>query len=217
MGTRRLDPCEDKGTGKGMGWIQRTTVVSPSTWTLALALAAGCVLSPLRPYKPELVRGKSVALDVPLVRQEDKSTCGFAAITMLLRYYGVSIPDEDRERVRRAAGSKEGVSGRLMEDILERNGFRVYIFSGTLLDEQSPRDIAYNLKQGWPLVVMVSPRGKRDHYMVVSGLSVQEDLIFFEDPDKGKVACSGRAFRKMWERGNFFTLLAVPKKIRPRR
>lgn len=188
-------------------------------WTLALAiaLAAGCALSPLRPYEPQLVRGKSVALDVPLVRQEGKNTCGFAAITMLLRYYGVSIRDEDRELVRRSAGTKEGVSGRMMEEVLERNGFRVYIFAGTLLDEESPRGIAYNLKQGWPLVVMVSPRGKRDHYMVVSGLSVQKDQVFFEDPDKGKVACSGPAFRKMWERGNFFTLLAVPKTIRHRR
>jgi ABC-type bacteriocin/lantibiotic exporter with double-glycine peptidase domain len=184
---------------------------------LALSLAAGCMLSPLRPYEPELVRGKSVALDVPLVQQEDKNTCGFAAITMLLRYYGASIQEADRELVRRSAGTKEGVSGRLMEEVLERNGFRVYIFPGTLLDEKSHRGIAYNLKQGWPPVVMVSPRGKRTHYMVVSGLSVEKDQVFFEDPDKGKVACSGRAFRKMWERGNFFTLVAVPKKIRPRR
>ena len=184
-------------------------------WTLAaLALATGCVLSPLRPYRPELAADGGLVLDVPLVRQDDGRTCGFAAATMLSRYYRTPIADEDRERLRLAA-SEERVSGRLLREVLERSGFRVYIFPGTLLDEEGPRSIAYSLRNGWPLVVMVSPRGRRDHYMVVSGLSVPRDLIFFEDPDKGKVACRGRAFRKMWGRSNFFTLLAVPAKLQP--
>lgn len=180
-----------------------------------LMLAGGCLLSPLRPYRPELAANGGIVLDVPLVRQEDGRTCGFAAATMLSRYYRAPIAEDDCERLRVAA-SEERVSGRLLQEVLERNGFRVCVFAGALLDEDSPLSIAYHLKKGLPPVVMVSPRGRRDHYMVVSGLNAAKDLVFFEDPDKGKVACRGRAFRKMWERSNFFTLLAVPRKIRAR-
>ena len=57
---------------------------------------------------------------------------------------------------------------------------------------------------------MVSPRGPRDHYMVVSGRDEANDTIVFEDPGRGRVTCSGRVFRKVWERSDFLVLLAVP-------
>lgn len=180
---------------------------------LPAAMAAGCALSPLRAYDPAGLPGGSVILDVPLVRQQDRQTCGFSGAEMLSRYYGAPMADEDCELLRLTAASEKGVSGQLLREVLERNGYRVYIFRGELLDEENPKGIAYHLKRGRPLLVMVSPRGSRDHYMVVSGLSAEKDLVVFEDPDRGKVMCRGGAFRKMWERSNFFTLLAVPVKM----
>ncbi len=184
------------------------------TGTLAaVALAGGCGLGPLRAYRPGSLTDDSIVLNVPLVRQEDRRTCGFAAVTMLSRYYKAPISEEDGELIRIEAESEEGVSGRFLKEVLERNGFRVYVFPGELFDKESARGVAYHLDRGRPLVVMLSPKGSRHHYMVVSGLNASKDFVVCEDPDKGKVICRGRAFRKMWKRSNFFTLLAVPAKM----
>jgi ABC-type bacteriocin/lantibiotic exporter with double-glycine peptidase domain len=180
----------------------------------AVALACGC--GPLRPCGPMSLSERGVLLDVPAVRQDGRRTCGFAVVEMLSQYYGTEIGEEDRERIRAEAGSEDGVSGRFIKDVLERNGFRVYIFPGKLLDGEGPMGIRYHLDRGRPIVVMLSAGGSRHHYMVVSGLDVERDLVVGVDPGKGKVVCSGRAFRRMWERANHFTLLAVPVKTGPR-
>jgi ABC-type bacteriocin/lantibiotic exporter with double-glycine peptidase domain len=180
----------------------------------AVALACGC--GPLRPYGPGSLSEGSVVLDVPAVRQDDRRTCGFAVLAMLSQYYGTEIREEDRERVRAEASSEDGVSGRFIKDVLERNGFRVYIFAGKLLDGKGPRGILYHLDRGRPLVVMLSADRSRHHYMVVSGLDTERDLVVGVDPGKGRVICRGGAFRRMWERSNSFTLVAVPVKTNPR-
>ena len=113
------------------------------------------------PCDRETLAPGALLLDVPLVRQEERRTCGFAAAEMLSRYYGAPISDEDRELLRTEADSAKGVSGRVLKEALERNGLRVYIFAGELLDEESPGGIAYHLKKGRPVVVMLSRRGRR--------------------------------------------------------
>ena len=112
--------------------------------------------------------------------------------------------------MRRRAVEEQGTAARLLKEILERAGFHVLIFRGKSLDDETPTSIAYHLKRKRPLVVMVSPSGRRDHYMVVSGRDAVNDMIVFEDPGKGHVMCRGRAFRKMWERSDCLVLLAVP-------
>lgn len=177
---------------------------------LAVASVTGCMSGPLRAYREGSLDAGSLLLDVPLIRQDAGRACGFAAVSMLCEYYGMPIAEDDLELVRVETEAKKGVSGRLLEQVLERNGFHVRIFAGELLDEEGPRGVAYHLKKGRPVLVMVSPDGKNYHYTVVSGLSVERDLVVLEDPDRGKVVCRGRVFRKIWERGNRFTLLAVP-------
>ncbi len=181
-----------------------------ATTLTALAASTGCLVGPLRRYDPAAAAAGGVVLHVPLVRQQERYDCGFAAATMLALYYKRPFGDADAERLRLAAASDEKVSGRLLAEVLEANGFHARVFAGDLLDTDTPAGIAYHLDRGRPLVVMVSPKGDLCHFMVVSGLNVSKDLVYFEDPDKGKVACRGRAFRKMWERAGSFTLLAVP-------
>lgn len=178
-----------------------------------LALAAsctGCFLSPLRAYDARRISEGSVCLDVPLVRQPDSSTCGLCAAEMLSKYYRVPLADDDRELVRRRAVEEQGTTARLLKEVLERAGFRVLIFRGESLDDETPTAVAYHLRKKRPLVVMVSPDGRRDHYMVVSGRDAANDMIVFEDPGRGRVMCHGPAFRKMWERSDCLVLLAVP-------
>ncbi len=172
--------------------------------------STGCILSPLKAYDQARLSSGSVVLDVPLVRQPDNRTCGLCVAEMLSQYYRLPLAEEDRELVRRRAASEGGTSAGLLEEVLERNGFRVVIFRGESLDGESPTSISYHLNRKRPLVVMVSPRGSRDHYMVVSGLDVENDLVVFEDPGRGHVMCRGRVFRRIWARSDFLVLLAVP-------
>jgi ABC-type bacteriocin/lantibiotic exporter with double-glycine peptidase domain len=170
----------------------------------------GCILSPLRAYDPRRISAGSVCLDVPLVRQPDRQTCGLCVAEMLSKYYRLPLADEDRELVRRRAAEEGGTPARLLKEVLVRSGFRVVIFRGESLDGETPTSIAYHLRKKRPLVVMVSPRGRRDHYMVVSGRDAANDMVIFEDPGEGRVMCRGWVFRRVWARSDFLVLLAVP-------
>jgi ABC-type bacteriocin/lantibiotic exporter with double-glycine peptidase domain len=173
-------------------------------------LSAGCILSPLRAYDSRKISAGSVCLDVPLVRQPDQQTCGLCVAEMLSKYYRVPISEEDRDLVRRRAAQEQGTPAKLLKAVLERSGFRVVIFRGESLDGDTPTSIANHLRKKRPLVVMVSARGRRDHYMVVSGRDAANDMVVFEDPGKGRVMCRGWFFRRVWAKSDFLVLLAVP-------
>jgi ABC-type bacteriocin/lantibiotic exporter with double-glycine peptidase domain len=175
-----------------------------------VAISAGCILSPIRAYDPRRISPGSICLDVPIVRQPDQVTCGLCVAEMLSQYYRMPISDEDRDLIRRRAVSEQGTPAKLLKAVLERSGFRVIIFKGESLDGDTPTSITYHLRKKRPLVVMVSARGRRDHYMVVSGRDVANDMIIFEDPGKGHVMCRGWVFRRMWAQSDFLVLLAVP-------
>jgi ABC-type bacteriocin/lantibiotic exporter with double-glycine peptidase domain len=151
-------------------------------------------------------------LKVPVVRQDERTTCGLCVVTMLARYYGMPVDAEDVERVRRLATAEEGASGGLLAEVLKANGFDAAVFRGELLDEETPRGIAYHLRRGRPVVVMVSLRGKRSHYMVVTGHDPAAGRVFLADPAGGSLSCSSGAFVEMWERCGRFALLAVPRR-----
>jgi len=129
---------------------------------------------------------------------------------MLSKYYRAPIAEEDRDLVRRRAVEEGGTSAGLLKSVLERSGFRVFIFKGESLDGDAPTSISYHLRKKRPLVVMVSARGRRHHYMVVSGRDAAGDMVVFEDPGRGRVMCRGWVFRRMWARSDFFVMLAVP-------
>ncbi len=183
---------------------------------LVLVLGGGCGAGLFEPYRAGLLAEGAVVLPVPFVRQEHKLSCGWSAASMLFRYYDQPIGEDDRERLLREPESDDGVTGRALKELLERNGFRACIFAGGPLDEEGPRGVSYHLRRGWPLVVMLSPEGSRRHYVVVSGLDARTGLVVMVDPVRGDVVCRWRVFEKLWERGNHFTLLAVPEKLRGR-
>jgi ABC-type bacteriocin/lantibiotic exporter with double-glycine peptidase domain len=183
---------------------------------LALALGSGCGGGVFWPYHPDLLAEGAAVLPVPHVRQEHEQSCGWAVASMLLQYYDQPVGEEDRERLLREPESADGVTGRMLKELLERNGLRACIFAGGSLDEEGPRGVSYHLERGWPLVVMLSPEGSRRHYVVVTGLDERSGLVVMVDPVKGNVVCRKQVFEKLWELGNSFTLLAVPEKLQGR-
>ena len=69
------------------------------------------------------------------------------------------------------------------------------------------------MSRGWPLVVMISPQGVNRHYVIVSGIDERRGLVVIVEPVRGEVVCEQQDFENLWERGNFFTLLAVPERL----
>jgi ABC-type bacteriocin/lantibiotic exporter with double-glycine peptidase domain len=187
--------------------VRTSTRLRPA---LALLLGAGCGAALFEPYRPGSLAPDAALLNVPLVRQEHERSCGFAAASMLFQYYDQPVGEADRELLLREPESADGVTGRALQGLLERNGFRAQVFAGELFDGTSPRGVLYHLRRGRPLVAMLSVDGPRRHYVVVSGLDTLNGIVVIVDPAKGVVACRAHAFLDLWEQGNRFALLAVP-------
>jgi len=179
----------------------------------ALASGAGCARALFLPYRPGALAEGAVRLEVPFVPQEHARSCGWSVASMLFRYYDQPIGEEDRELLLGESESEDGVSGRTLKALLERNGFRTVIFEGRPLDEAGPRGVLYHLGRGWPLVVMISPEGVNRHYVIVSGIDERRGLVVIIEPVRGEVVCGRQDFEDLWERGNFFSLLAVPERL----
>jgi len=186
------------------------------TWpilAIALASGAGCSRALFLPYGPEALSEGAIRLQVPFVPQEHARGCGWSVASMLFRYYDHPISDEDRELLKRNPESDVGVTGRALRELLARNGFRAAIFEGAPLDETGPRGVLYHLSRGWPLVVMISPHGVNRHYVIVSGIDERRGLVVMVEPVRGEVVCERQDFNNLWERGNYFALLAVPERL----
>jgi len=177
---------------------------------VAVVLSGGCATGRFAALGPGTLTEGSPVLGVPVVQQEAERTCGGCALAMLSRYHGVAVRAEDMARVRQQAAGEKGVSGRILKDVFERNGFDAYVFRGELSDAATPAGLAYHLQRGRPVMVMLSAGRGRNHYVVVTGLDETKDLVVIADPEKGNVVCRGDVFRHLWERSGFFALLAVP-------
>jgi len=191
----------------------RASVRTCPMLAIALASGAGCARALFLPYGPEALSAGAIRLQVPFVPQEHAQGCGWSVASMLFRYYDQPISDEDRELLKRNPESDGGVTGRALRELLARNGFRAVIFEGAPLDEAGPRGVSYLLSKGWPLVVMISPQGVNRHYVIVSGIDERRELVVMVEPVRGEVVCGRQDFEELWERGNFFTLLAVPERL----
>lgn len=127
---------------------------------------------------------------------------------MLAGYYRRQIAPDDLRRLEELSREQGGVEGRTLKEVLQKNGFEVYIFAGDLLDRHTPRGIAYHLDRERPVVVMLGGRTK--HYALLTGLDLATEEVFLADPARGAVRCARAAFMKMWEAAGRFALLAVP-------
>jgi ABC-type bacteriocin/lantibiotic exporter with double-glycine peptidase domain len=153
-----------------------------------------------------------VWLDVPFVQQE-KNGCGAASIAMVARYWlqqGARLPAEslDPAEIQRAlySGPAEGIYASDLERYLQRMGFRTFTFRGEWAD------LRQHLEKGRPLIVALKSAEGSLHYVVVSGLSWEPELVMLNDPARRKLLKQDRvSFEEQWNAAGKWTLLAVPQ------
>lgn len=178
------------------GWAAR---VIPSLLVCGMALVAG---------------RSGVWLDVPFVKQE-KNGCGAACIAMVMRYWQRQRPElpavPNVEEIQRALYSPRarGIYASDLERYLQQHGFRTFAVRG----EWS--DLRDHLEKGRPLIVALKS-GRNDlHYVVLTGLDWQEDVVLKHDPAERKLLKQHRSdFQREWTAAGNWVLLAVPENDR---
>jgi len=172
---------------------------------LALVLLAGCRGSAIR---PDVVSSEAVVLELPIVEQDELYECGLAAITALCRYHGMELPPGERALLAATARERAGLSGGELQGALERSGFEVYLFEGTL--DRAATGVFAHLDRGRPLLVMTSEDGATRHYELLIGYDPALGNLILFDPRRGRVVLPTTAFETLWARAGRFTLLALP-------
>jgi predicted double-glycine peptidase len=152
-------------------------------------------------------------IDVPFIRQEEKG-CGAASIAMVMQYWrseGYPVPEESSSpsRIMKLLYSKsaEGIRAEDLIQYLQEHGFQTFSFSGKL------DDLSNHIEKGRPLIVSLEAEGKSGklHFLVVSGIDSQNDLVLVNDPAERKLLkMKSATFEKRWKATNNWTLLAVP-------
>jgi ABC-type bacteriocin/lantibiotic exporter with double-glycine peptidase domain len=151
-----------------------------------------------------------VWLDVPFVSQE-KNACGAASIAMVMRYWQrqkgqpetANAPDIQRALYSPRA---RGIYASDLERYLRQHGFRTFLIKGEW------QDLKDHLEKGRPLIVALNPRHGDLHYVVVTGLDWQREIVLKHDPAVRKLSQQHRAeFEKEWKAAGAWTLLAVPE------
>ena len=151
-----------------------------------------------------------VWLDVPFVSQE-KNGCGAASVAMIVRYWQRQKGQPENadvlgiQRALYSPGAR-GIYASNLERYLRQHGFRTFAVNG-----EWP-DLKHHLEQGRPLIVALKV-GRGDlHYVVVTGLDWQRNLVLKHDPAGRKLLKQHRAdFEREWKAAGNWTLLAVPE------
>jgi len=150
-----------------------------------------------------------VWLDVPFVKQ-DKNACGAASIAMVMQYWQQHGQPAlaDARQIQRALYSHEGqgIYADDLERYLKQQGFQTFAFQGAW------EDLREHLEKGRPLIVALKTGRDDLHYVVVTGLDWQQDVLLKNDPAERKLLKQSRAsFEKEWKAAANWTLLAVPQ------
>jgi ABC-type bacteriocin/lantibiotic exporter with double-glycine peptidase domain len=152
-----------------------------------------------------------VWLDVPFIRQE-KNGCGAASIAMVMQYWHRQQPGQpaipNAGEIQRALYSRRarGIYASEMERYLQQHGFRTFAIRGEWTDLQK------HLEKGRPLIVALRSGHDDSHYVVVTGLDWQQDVVLKHDPAERKLLKQHHSdFEREWKAAGAWTLLAVPE------
>jgi ABC-type bacteriocin/lantibiotic exporter with double-glycine peptidase domain len=155
---------------------------------------------------------KAVLLDLPFESQKNPYLCGLASAEMLTRYYGVPLNDAQRQSLSEETSIDHGISGAVLKTGLEKAGYFVAVFAGTIDHEMT--GIYYQLDRHRPLIIMMGTGdGKIGHYVLLIGYDPERNLIALLDPARGRLSISVEKFKEKWASANQFALLAMPKEI----
>ena len=156
---------------------------------------------------------QAVLLDLPVVRQTAPNLCGEVALEMLTRYYNVLLTPEQEARLKKEANQKKGIPGSTLKKVLEEQGYFVAVFSGTL--DRKVSGLYRHLDLRRPLIVMIEGDGPdKNHYVLAVGYDEGTNAIVLLDPVRGEIAMPLINFKKVWNKVDDFTMLAVPKNLK---
>lgn len=151
-----------------------------------------------------------IRLDVPYFRQE-KNGCGSASIAMVMQYWGrqgarVKPEDADAARIQAALYSApaKGVFASDIVEFFRKEGFRTFTFQADW------SDLWQHVSKGRPLIVCLGAASSL-HYVVVTGVDREPDLVTINDPAQRKLLkLDRRSFEEKWGKTGRWTLLALP-------
>lgn len=150
----------------------------------------------------------SVVLDVPPVIQDELYACGLASVTSLCSYYGVEIPQAQREHLAALARQDEGLTGAELRDTLRALGMQAFLVRGTL--DHASTGLYGCVDRSRPALVLLSSGAKSSHYCLFAGYDESVDTVYVQDPALGGCRLARDAFVARWDGAQRFTLIAVP-------
>jgi ABC-type bacteriocin/lantibiotic exporter with double-glycine peptidase domain len=177
--------------------------------TLALA-ATACQLSytgGARPVRPEaLGAGWYTAPATQVVRQQNETDCGLAALAMVASAWGRhwSVADLDHQLPPSAKGVKLGD----LRDLARARGFEAYAIAGTTAD------LTRELSHGRPVVLgLMLPYDRTrnaSHYEVAVAVHPGDGAVVTIDPATGEWRQRSRQVLDVeWKAAGFATLVVV--------
>lgn len=174
---------------------------------------AVCVLSALLAASTP----SGIWLDVPFVKQE-KEGCGAASIAMVMQYWQLrqgkpaakTESAADAVQIQRLLYTKDahGIYAADLERYFRQNHYSTFAFQGDVADLRS------HLAKGRPLIVALKPAGTGAdlHYVVVTGLDWQANVVMVNDPAQRKLLKQNQMdFEREWSAAGRWTLLALPQ------
>jgi ABC-type bacteriocin/lantibiotic exporter with double-glycine peptidase domain len=182
---------------------------------LALAFAAvalpGCVhyTGPAHAISPSTISEGDGWKRVPqmaLVRQEDESDCGVAAVAMVLARW--TRPTGLAEVRASAPPVGSGLRAGQVRDMLRSRGLRAFVIEGRI------DDLVHEIEAGRPVVVgtgkMVSDRRARSHFEVVVAIHPARRQVVTLDPSLGWRESSYEGFESEWKLSGHTAVVALP-------
>ena len=146
----------------------------------------------------------AAALEVPYVPQQ-KDTCGAAALSMVLQYYGVAVfHDEVAGELRKP--ELRGIAGSALAGFAAARGMTAVAHAG---DIDHLRD---HVGKGRPMIVAWAMGRGRYHDVVVVDFDEARDRVIVHDPARGASrAVQMDTFRRRWAGAGYWTLLVAPR------
>jgi len=171
---------------------------------------SGCApLNGLFAPAPRLSKA-AIVLNVPYHKQTSEDLCGLAVAKMLTDYYHLPLTTLGHKQLLQEAQKTAGISGASLEVALQKAGYFVAVFEGSL--NHKVTGLYYHLDRHRPLIVMYLHKGDvLGHYVIVTGYDPIQNLLVVLDPAAGREVMRAGQFLAQWKRSGQFTLLAMPK------
>ena len=192
----------------------------PGLSLLALSALACATSAPGADTAPRLSQDWAQVPQVTLVRQQRRSDCGSAALTMVLAHFD---PRTEVTQVRQTLGSGDGKSaGKIAEpdtdqqagiaagrlrDLARAQGLKAYVIEATFAD------LAHEIGLGHPVLVglyrIVGNRGF-PHYEVVAGINPRDQMLLLADPAEGWRKEAFSRFAARWQLAHNLAVVIFP-------